>query len=272
MTSLFDKLNLRPAERRLVVIVGIVVFVVLNLWLVIPHFGDLRKVQKEMVETRKKLDLFQTEIKKEPEYSRQRTELAQKGGVVAKDAQALELHREVSSQAIASGVNLPDINSSQRALNTRSNAFFDEQSLTARIDTGEKELVDFLYNLAQQNALIRVRTMDLRPANPPYRLVGSITFVASYQKKPPAKPTTAATAASLRTTAAPKPTASPTPAAKPPAKPSTPPPSPAARPTPPPKETAAKDKPAKPGSSPQPTENPRLRELPRRAPVVPAPK
>ena len=43
MKSLFDKLDLRPGERRLVVGVGIVVFIVLNLLFVFPNFGELKK-------------------------------------------------------------------------------------------------------------------------------------------------------------------------------------------------------------------------------------
>ena len=40
-------MNLRPQERRLVVFVGIVFFVVLNIWLVWPHFGDWTKVSMD---------------------------------------------------------------------------------------------------------------------------------------------------------------------------------------------------------------------------------
>ena len=43
-TSIFDKLNLRPQERRLVVIVGMVLFVLINWWFVWPFFGEWGKV------------------------------------------------------------------------------------------------------------------------------------------------------------------------------------------------------------------------------------
>src|SRR5436190_2066563 len=43
MKSMFDKLNLRPQERRLVVFVGIVIFVVVNVVFVYPIFGDYGK-------------------------------------------------------------------------------------------------------------------------------------------------------------------------------------------------------------------------------------
>ena len=43
MKSAFDRLNLRPFERRLVVAVGTVVFVVLNLVFVWPYFDERGK-------------------------------------------------------------------------------------------------------------------------------------------------------------------------------------------------------------------------------------
>ena len=43
--SLFDKLNLRPNERRLVIIVLIVVFIILNFIFVWPRFGDWGKIK-----------------------------------------------------------------------------------------------------------------------------------------------------------------------------------------------------------------------------------
>ncbi len=42
----------------------------------------------------------------------------------------------------------------------------------------------FLHALGSGDSMIRVRDMDLRPDPPRYRLNGTITLVASYQKKP----------------------------------------------------------------------------------------
>ena len=46
--SIFDKLNLRPQERRLVVIVGLIIFVLLNMWFVWPYFDDWGRVRGEI--------------------------------------------------------------------------------------------------------------------------------------------------------------------------------------------------------------------------------
>ena len=263
MTSLFDKLNLRPSERRLVVVVVSAVFLVLNYFFVWAHFGELGRVQQRTRDTRKKLELFQSEIKKEPDYQREMRKLAEMGALVAEDARALELQREVSSQALASGVAVQRYDPSLRQTTGRTNAFFDEQSLVITINSGEKELVDFLYNLAERNSLIRVRSMFLQPDTPQHRLEGRVTLVASYQKKPPPKPATPPVPAA---TAAAKPSA---PAATPPAKAPPTVTSPLAKPPPvPPTDTAAKAKPttATPPPPPLPGETPRLRELPKRIP------
>ena len=65
--------------------------------------------------------------------------------------------------------------------------------------SGEKPLVDFLYNLGSGNSLIRVRGLSLRPDPPRQLLAANITLIASYQKKPVARraasPATAAAAA-----------------------------------------------------------------------------
>ena len=82
MSNLFDKLNLRPQERRLVVIVGIVVFIVLNFWLVIPMFGDYGKFEQRTKDGSKKLNEYKTEIQKKSDYEKQLRELESQGGFV----------------------------------------------------------------------------------------------------------------------------------------------------------------------------------------------
>ena len=77
MSTLFDKLNLRPQERRLVVIVGIVVFVVLNFWLVIPMFGDYGRYEQRIQDAQAKLKSYQDEISKKASYDAERKKLEQ---------------------------------------------------------------------------------------------------------------------------------------------------------------------------------------------------
>jgi hypothetical protein len=232
MTSVFDKLNLRPGERRLVVIAAGVVFVFLNLLLVFPHFGDLGRVQQQTRDARATLNMFQKEIDREPAYKRRIQQLAEQGAVVAEASRALELSREVTSQALVCGVQVKSYDTVRGGSNVRTNAFFDEQSLGISIISGEKELLCFLYSLAERSSLIRVRSMNLQPEPPHrYRLQANITLVGSYQKQFPSRPAQTASPS----TPAPAPTATAKTAATPP-RPATPPPAKdagAAKPAPP---------------------------------------
>ena len=185
MKSMFDKLNLRPGERRLVVGVGILIFVVLNLTFVWPNFGAYAGTQKTIRETENKLRRFKMEVNRKAGYERELRTLEDKGVFVGEEVQELELQREVRSQAQIAGVDVRGYNPSARGTSARTNAFFDETSLVINFVSGEKELVDFLYRLGSGNSLIRVRDMNLGTELPArQKLQGSLTLVESFQKKP----------------------------------------------------------------------------------------
>jgi len=190
MNSILDKLNLRPQERRLVVIVGLVVFVVLNIWMVWPQFGEVAVWEQRKRDAEKKLKTFKDELSRKPQYDKQLKDLESQGVYVASEEQALSLMKDAQSEALLANLKATRYDPSQRSVSTRTNAFFDEQTLVIIVDTGEKELVDFLYNMGARNSLIRVRAMSLRPDPTRMRLQGEITLVESFQKK---KPTVAAT-------------------------------------------------------------------------------
>src|SRR6267142_2590590 len=162
MNGILDKLNLTPTERRLVVIIGLVVSIVLNIWLVLPEFGKVEFWQKRRGDTVKGLQKFNDELKRKPEYERKLRELESQGAYVGSEEQALALQKDVNNQAILSGVQVQAFNSAPRSSTGRTNAFFDEQTLIISIaNTAEKELVDFLYNLGVRSSLIRIRHMSL---------------------------------------------------------------------------------------------------------------
>lgn len=193
MSSVFDKLNLAPAERRLVVIVGIVIFVVLNFWLVIPEFGEWAKNEQRTKDATVKLKSYQAEIAKEPAYKKELGELEKQGGYVPTEEAGLRLATEVNSQAALSGVTLSGMSTMQRqGSGGKTNAFFEEASVTVNINTSEKELIDFLFRLADKDVLIRARSMQLTPDPSRMRLQGPIVLVKSFQRRPPVKSATAA--------------------------------------------------------------------------------
>jgi Tfp pilus assembly protein PilO len=198
-TSLFDKLNLRPQERRLVVIVALVVFILLNMWFVFPFFGEWGKVQNDIAKDTATLERYNKEIARKAQYDRKQRDLEQTGSEMLNSEN--DFSRIVTAQAANAGLTLTD----QRALpssgiGTKTNQFFQEQSISVQFNSGEKEIVDFLVGIAAQNAMIRVRQMTVRPEPPqnPTKLVGSIVFAGNY-----ARPQTNATARAARNAAAP---------------------------------------------------------------------
>ena len=187
MTSVLDKLNLSPQERRLVVVVALVVFVVLNIWLIWPEFGSVAIWKQRRGDAEKRLKQFNDELGRRTVYELQLRELESQGAHVGTEEQALSLQRDVANQALLSGVQVNRYDPQARVSSggSRTNAFFEEQGLVITVITGEKELVDFLYNLGTRSSLIRVRSMRLSRDPTGMKLQGNITLVASFAKKPP---------------------------------------------------------------------------------------
>ena len=185
MTSLFDKLNLNAQERRLVVITGIVLFVMLNYFFVWPEFGEYGKFDQRIKDASAKLKVFQDENSKRASYESELDDLQKQGSTVATEEAALRLSQEVNSQASLSGVTITSITPLQRqGSGGKTNAFFEEASVTVNINTGERELVEFLYRLADKDMLIRAKSMQLGTDPSRMRLQGQITLVKSFQRKP----------------------------------------------------------------------------------------
>ncbi len=179
MTSYLDRLNLRPFEKRLVVGVGAVLFFVLNLWFVFPHFSDWNRVKFRVSKAQRTLTAFRGEVQKLPMYQAKVREMESEGYAVPAEDQAQHFASTVQSQAAQGGVNI--IQSSR--ITSRTNQFFLEQSQTINVQTKEEQLVNFLFNLGSGNSLIRVSDLALRPDAPRQNLGGTIKLVASYQKK-----------------------------------------------------------------------------------------
>jgi hypothetical protein len=207
--SLFDKLNLRPNERRLVIIVAIVVFIILNFIFVWPKFGDWGKLKARRTIANNLIAQYERELANTKRYQLEMKDLETQGAAVASEEQAVKLSTTVQNQAALSGVQVNRYDPvRQTALSSggKTNQFFEEQSGIINVVTEEKALVDFLYSLGTGGSLIRVRSMTLNPDPPRHRLQGNITLVASYAKKAPPKAVAPATGVkSTTTTSAAKP-------------------------------------------------------------------
>jgi Tfp pilus assembly protein PilO len=188
MSSFLDKLNLRPQERRLVVFVAVVLFAILNVWLVWPHFTDWQAIQNQREKTKKTLETYQKEIARTAHHQSKMKELESEGSSVVGEGQELDLLLTVQNQARLTGLAITSTDPRAKSNTGITNQFFEEQSLNIRINTGTEELVNFLVSVAQTNSLIRVQDMNLQPAAGGTRLDGGIMLVASYQKKAPAPP------------------------------------------------------------------------------------
>jgi hypothetical protein len=189
MNTILDRLNLRPQERRFVVVVGAIFFAVINFWFVWPHFSDWGRVKNEMAKARKTLESYrrESEPKRVGEYQGRLKELEGEGSIVAADEQSFDMARAINKHAQACGVSITD-NQEVRTSSGKTNEYFVEKSRSIAVNTGEKELVNFLISVGSSNSMIRARTMILRPDPTQTRLQGSIVLVASYQRNRAVKP------------------------------------------------------------------------------------
>ena len=183
MNNPLDRLNLRPFEKRLVVVVAVVFFVVLNAWLVVPHFSDLSETKKQRADALEKIKRWQVEIDQKPVYQRQVKELESEGQAVPAEDQQNQFSRAIQMHQAQSGVKV----TSTSRQTVRTNQFFLELAQQVSVQSGEAQLVDFLYNLGSGNSLIRVRDLALHPDPPRQQLSGNVKLVASYQKATPKK-------------------------------------------------------------------------------------
>lgn len=194
MANLFDRLNLPPRERRILLGVGLILFVVLNALFVWPMLPDWKRADGQIEKSRKTLADYRTEIAQVTTNQARLQELEKLGSTVLREEQALDLVRTIQRQAADAGVNVTRTQPGVAA-GTSTNSYFDEQSVFVDVTTKDEELVEFLYALGSGDSMIRVRQLDLKPDPPQYRLIGKLELVASYLKKsspvaapPPARP------------------------------------------------------------------------------------
>jgi hypothetical protein len=224
MSSSFSQLGaafsrLGSVERRFIVIVAVVVFVAINLVFVFPHFSDLGQIKNRFGDARAKLDRYEKAIAQSAFYRTNIVILEGEGASVPQEDQSVNFLQAIQNQAAQSQVSI--ISNNRQPEST--NQFFLERAQALTTQSGEQQLVDFLYNLGAGSSLIRVRALSVRPDAPRTGLSANIRLIASYQKKAPTRSTPA-----QKTTPAAKPA---TAAKTPPVKPTTPAGAPAVKPS-----------------------------------------
>ena len=207
MSSAFA--TLRPSERRLIGVVGAVLFIVINWMWVVPHFSDWSATTRRMQDAQDTIDKYQKVIAKRGVYEAMVRDLEGQGTSVPPEDQAIQFARTITSQEAQSRVS--PLGNSRPSV--RTNQFFIEQIQTISLQGEEKNLVDLLYHLGAGNSLVRVRGMSLHPDAPRQLLAANVTLVASFQKNPSAPRSTSAPAAAAATPAPATPATPATPAA-----------------------------------------------------------
>lgn len=176
--------NLRPFERRVVVVVGVFFFLVLNYVFVFPYFREWNKLDDRMFQANRKKKLYESVLTQTNVYARELQKMERAGNDVPAEDQSRDFANAINVQAGKSGVNVTSYGRDTRT----TNQFFIELTRTITAQSPEEPLVDFLYNLGSGNSLIRVRDLNLRPDPNRQQLMASLTLAASYQKKSPVKP------------------------------------------------------------------------------------
>ena len=204
MNGYFSKLN--SSERRFVVFVGMLFFLVINIFWVWPHFSDWGVTRGRLAAATSTLETFNAMFEKTNGLAGEVEKMQRAGANVPPEDQAVSFLRTIQTQAAQSGV---EVGGTGRLI-TRTNQFFMEQIQTITVAAGEPQLVDFLYNLGSGDSLVRVRDLSLRPDPQHQKLQANITLIASYQKNVKVAP-----AAPAKTAPAAKPAPAPTAPAKP---------------------------------------------------------
>lgn len=224
--SVLDQLNLRPGERRVVIVVAVICFVVLNAWFVWPHFNDASKalatINKGRLDWTNHYEKIQDDIKPGGTKAQIADLMKEQGSGISMEggSREIQLQRKVQEKAPQYGVTVLQYNDTPvTAYNAgKTNAFFEERSLRISVQCGESNLVNFLYDIGNDSSMIRVSELSLKPADQNrYRLNGQILLSANFPKKQE-PPKAATTPARGPATAVPKPTMNSSGQKKPPAK------------------------------------------------------
>ncbi|HUA66129.1 MAG TPA: hypothetical protein VME24_09790 [Alphaproteobacteria bacterium] len=173
--------QLRPMERRLAVGVIVVVLLVVNYVMIWPHFGDWGNLDGKIQQERQTLQSYKDTIDQMPMVQQKLKKFQNEGEFVAQPDQAISFLGTIQGRANDTGVNI--ISAPPSSMHTN-DAFYVERVETISARATDEQLVNFLYQLGNDPAMVRVWELDLHPDGARQRLEAGITLVASYQKTP----------------------------------------------------------------------------------------
>lgn len=181
MKKYFD--TLRPFEKRVVVGVGLTLFILLNFWFVFPYFSELSNLRSRLAEARDQKEEYEKLIAIIPDYQAKIKALGGEGATnVPPEERKGEFQTLITTEQMKSGLNL--VNMGRGGTDTN-NTYFVELSQPITVQGSETNLVAFLYNLGAGSSMIYVKGLAVQPDAPTrYNLSARVTLVASYQKAP----------------------------------------------------------------------------------------
>lgn len=203
LSAQFSRLS--SMERWIIIIVIVGIFAVVHFALVVPYLNDWSKLTNRRTEAEDKQKKYEEMIAQMPAFQKQISSLEGENSAVPAEDQSVNFITAIQSQAAQSSVAI--ISNTRQP--ERTNQFFLERAQSVSTQSGEGQLVNFLYHLGTGNSLIRARALSISRDPSQQQLKATMTLIASFQKKAPAKPALTVTPKPAATpAAAPKPDAS----------------------------------------------------------------
>jgi hypothetical protein len=185
MEGIFDKLGLRPAERRLLVGVAVLLFIVFNVYFIWPQFKEWGKLKGDIAALTLTRTTYEQERDKLPEYQQKEAELRGRSPAVPASGIGSQLVKEVQNQASQLGKQFAYIKQIDGAQTERSK-FFEEKIVNVRFSSWtDTNVLKLLISLGEGSSVIRIRDLSIKPDPSRMKLTGNATMVASYQKADP---------------------------------------------------------------------------------------
>jgi|GEM_PF-2146041 len=194
MTEWLDKLNLQPHEKRVVVVVMAVLFLVANYLFIWPRLGGADAIISKTSEATRLAALYSAHEAEIPAVTNRIARLKQSGEEVLRADQSSLFLSTLQTEAAKSGLNIMQTRNLGSGSANQTNEFLEERAIMINFATGDSNLVDFMYALSQPASVLRIQSFDLGPEAPAQtRLAGSMTLIGSIEKVPKAKANSSAT-------------------------------------------------------------------------------
>ncbi len=173
--------RLSSMERWFIIIVGVGVFALVNFMFIFPRFNDWGALKKRLSKAETLKQEYEAMIEQGAVFQSQIRKLESETAAVPAEDQAVNFLNAIQSQAAQSRVSIVANNRQPE----RTNQFFVERAQALTTQSGEAELVDFLYNLGAGNSQIRARALSISRDQTQTQLRANMTLIASFQKKAP---------------------------------------------------------------------------------------